>query len=142
MIMNTIAPSAYGLLLTIDGYGADAHACADQAKLRDILATFPGHLGMRAIGQPQVVHVDEPGIRGLSGFTFIMESHISIHTYEERGFVTADVYSCKPFDTERAASFLANAFGLADVDRTVLIRGHQFITRAPLSSSPKPRERL
>jgi S-adenosylmethionine decarboxylase len=139
--MQTIAPSAYGLLLTLDGYGADATACRDEAKLRDLLAAFPMRLGMRALGEPHVVRVDEAGIRGLSGFTFIMESHISIHTYEERSFVTADVYSCRPFDTEAAAAFLSNAFSITEIDRTVLIRGHQFTTRAPLPTLARPHER-
>ena len=132
--MQNVAPHAYGILLAIDGYGASHEACADRGLLYRLLTTLPGHLDMRPLGRPHIEHVDEDGVRGLSGFTFIMESHISIHTYEERGFVTADIYSCKPFDTERAVALFADAFDFRSFERSVLVRGHRF------SASPLPDE--
>ena len=81
---------------------------------------------MRPIGFPQIVSVEEPGIAGLSGFTFIMESHISIHTYQERGFVTADIYSCKDFDTAAAANFIAAHFSVTTFETNVVLRGKRF----------------
>ncbi|MCD5381570.1 MAG: S-adenosylmethionine decarboxylase [Candidatus Pacebacteria bacterium] len=35
----------------------------------------------------------DPG--GLSGFVMIAESHVSLHTFPNRGFVTIDVYTCQ-----------------------------------------------
>ena len=32
---------------------------------------------------------------GVTGIVVIAESHISIHTFPARGFLSADVYSCK-----------------------------------------------
>ncbi|HEY0011210.1 MAG TPA: S-adenosylmethionine decarboxylase [Candidatus Paceibacterota bacterium] len=124
--MSTPDSAAYGLLLALDGYGADVRDCADGAKLRNLLQTLPPSIGMRPLGEPHTVYVDEEGIRGLSGFTFIMESHISIHTYEERGFVTADIYSCKLFDTQTAAEYITQAFGLTNVETQVITRGRGF----------------
>jgi hypothetical protein len=86
--MKPLPLSAYGLLLTFDGYGADAARCTDEQLLLKVLRELPALIQMRRLGEPHLVRVDEPGIAGLSGFTFIMESHISIHTYAERGFVT------------------------------------------------------
>lgn len=124
--MKLLPDDAYGLLLTFDGYDASPDACADPDLLHSVLLQLPGHIGMRRLGEPYVIGVDEPGIRGLSGFTFIMESHISIHTYEERGFITADVYSCKPFDTIETARFLTGSFGIRSFEITEVVRGLRF----------------
>jgi S-adenosylmethionine decarboxylase len=124
--MKSLPSVAYGLLLTIDGYGASYELCADAGGLYRLLEKLPALIGMRPLGLPHVVSVEETGIAGLSGFTFIMESHISIHTYQERGFVTADVYSCKNFDTEIAADYIARYFKIASFETNVLTRGKKF----------------
>jgi S-adenosylmethionine decarboxylase len=124
--MKNIPKDAYGLLLTFDGYGASKDLCGDVNLLHEILTALPGHINMRRLGNPHIESVDEPGIAGLSGFTFIMESHISIHTYIERGFVTADIYSCKWFDTEEAAKFLVKAFHIDSFEVSDIIRGARF----------------
>lgn len=135
--MKSLPPSAYGLLLTLDGYGASHTLCADVHYLYALLERLPGTIGMRPLGKPFVVSVEEVGIAGLSGFTFIMESHISIHTYQERGFVTADVYSCKNFDTNAAAHYISSAFKFTTFETSVLVRGKKFDLQL-LSTSPSP----
>ena len=41
----------------------------------------------------------------------IAESHISIHTFPLRGFVSADVYTCQnSLDTEQICQYFAEAF--------------------------------
>lgn len=118
--------NTYGLQLTFDGYGASKELCGNAALVHRMLDEMPARIGMRPLGSPHVVHVDEPGIRGLSGFRFIMESHISIHTYEERGFITVDIYSCKAFDAEKAAQLIARTFDVASYEHSVLLRGKRF----------------
>ena len=124
--MKPLPPHAYGLLLTLDGYGASEKICADISGLYRFLEQLPGLIGMRPIGSPHIVSVEEAGIAGLSGFTFIMESHISIHTYQEKGFVTADVYSCKNFDTKKVARYLSEYFHTSASESHTIIRGAQF----------------
>lgn len=73
---------------------APKHRLNDAVALRRMLEEVPASLGMHAISEPVVVEVGpknrkDPG--GLSGFTLIAESHISFHTFPERGFVTIDV---------------------------------------------------
>lgn len=134
--MSALPEHAYGLLLAFDGYGASRERCADEARLRQVLVELPEHIGMRRIGEPHAVRVDEEGIAGLSGFTFIMESHISIHTYEERGFITADIYSCKWFDANEAAHYIANAFSIEFFECKDLFRGLRFNERIIYTSRP------
>ncbi len=136
--MTTLPKGAYGLLLAFDGYDASSERCADVDLLRSVLLELPETIGMRRLGEPHTVSVDEPGISGLSGFTFIMESHISIHTYSERGFVTADIYSCKWFDADVAARFLADAFAIPSYETSHVVRGLRF-DKLPIASGARER---
>lgn len=124
--METEKSNAYGLQLTLDGYAADQALCGNVAHLYNLLMEFPAHIGMRRVGFPQIIQITEEGIKGLSGFVFIMESHISIHTYEERGFVTADVYSCKSFDEKTTVEYLVRSFNIQAFESSIGIRGKQF----------------
>ena len=54
-------------------------------------------------------HGQEPGV---SVVVLLAESHIAIHTWPEEGVVTADIYSCRPFDTERVKECLRGYFGI------------------------------
>jgi S-adenosylmethionine decarboxylase len=117
---------SYGLHLMLDAYGASRKKLGDIALLYRVLSDLPGLIGMRRIGIPQILEITEEGIAGLSGFVFIMESHISIHTYSERGFITADIYSCKAFDHGKAAAYLKEVFGYATADMEVVERGKRF----------------
>jgi S-adenosylmethionine decarboxylase len=137
--MKQLPKTAYGLLLTFDGYDADPKRCSDIGGLYQFLLELPEAIGMHRLGFPQVVAVDEPGICGLSAFTFIIESHISIHTYEERGFVTADIYSCKGFDTELVVSVLHKYFKTKTLSTSIMVRGTNFYT-AP-RTHPRQRKR-
>src|SRR6266849_3560857 len=121
--MNT---KSYGLHLMLDAYGAPKERLGDVALLHHTLRDLPEQIGMRRIGLPQVLEVLEEGIAGLSGFVFIMESHISIHTYSERGFVTVDIYSCKAFDHEKAVAYLRQVFAFATADVEIVERGKRF----------------
>jgi len=60
---------------------------------------------------------------GLSGFVLIAESHISIHTFPEKNFVSVDIFSCKGFDAEFAAGYLKKAFEMAKMESRLLDRG-------------------
>jgi S-adenosylmethionine decarboxylase len=63
---------------------------------------------------------------GLSGFVLIAESHISIHTFPEKSFVSVDIFSCKHFDSDFASSYLKKTFEMEKVECTVLDRGTEF----------------
>jgi|APGre2960657404_1045060.scaffolds.fasta_scaffold151956_2 S-adenosylmethionine/arginine decarboxylase-like enzyme len=47
---------------------------------------------------------------GYSTIAMIAESHIAFHTFPEQGFVTADVYSCKDFDTKAVEDIFDRMF--------------------------------
>jgi len=131
--MNEISPiQQFGVHLMIDGYGASRYILKDKEALLEMLADIPKSMGMHTISEPLVVEVGpknrkDPG--GLSGFVLIAESHISFHTFPERGFVTIDIYTCQDtIDSERLIEFFTKAFELKEVDFYIQKRGVKFPT--------------
>jgi S-adenosylmethionine decarboxylase len=52
---------------------------------------------------------------GVSGVVVLAESHISIHTWPERGFAAVDIFMCGECDPYKAVAFLRAAFSPSDV---------------------------
>ena len=120
----------FGIHFMLDGYGANANILKDEVLLRGMLNNIPQSMGMHVINDPVVVSVGpknrkDPG--GLSGFVMIAESHISFHTFPERGFVTIDVYTCQnDLDTDKLKVKFVEAFNLKDSDVFIQKRGIKY----------------
>lgn len=52
---------------------------------------------------------------GVSGVVVLAESHISIHTWPERGFAAIDIFMCGECDPYKAIPLLRQAFSPRDV---------------------------
>lgn len=63
---------------------------------------------------------------GVSGFVLIAESHISIHTFPERGYLSLDIFSCKDFDYTQAVAYVTEVFSIARHELNLLDRGLEF----------------
>jgi len=114
----------------LDGYGADSDILKDKKVLLEILNNIPTEMGMHKISEPLVVEAGpnnkkDPG--GLSGFVMIAESHVSFHTFANRGFVTIDVYTCQDvLDTKKLTEQFVKAFMIKDFDEKVIERGTKY----------------
>jgi len=116
----------YGKHLTIDAYGIARSKLTSHEEAFHLLNDLPGMLGMRKLTVPYVVFCDEGGKRGdwgVSGFVMIYESHISCHTWPALGYVSMDVYSCKPFDHKKTIKFLKKFWGSRTMKIRVVKRG-------------------
>jgi S-adenosylmethionine decarboxylase len=120
--------NGFGPHLMMDGYGCDKKRLRDLNLVYRLLDELPTRIGMTKIMPPYVFKYSglRPEDWGLSGFVLIAESHISIHTFPEKNFVSVDIFSCKEFDSEFASGFFRAAFGMTKVDTTVLDRGTEF----------------
>jgi S-adenosylmethionine decarboxylase len=118
----------FGPHLMLDGYGCDKKKLQDLNLIYRILDELPSKIGMTKIMPPYVFKYSglKPEDWGLSGFVLIAESHISIHTFPEKNFVSVDIFSCKAFDLEYAGKFMKEAFGMEKVECNVLDRGTEF----------------
>lgn len=120
--------NGFGPHLMLDGYGCAKAKLEDLNLIYRILDELPARIGMTKIMPPYVFKYSgvKPEDWGLSGFVLIAESHISIHTFPEKSFVSVDIFSCKSFDAGFASDYLKTAFGIVKVETNVLDRGTEF----------------
>ena len=120
----------FGEHLTIDGYGGNKKLLDNKNLLLKILNNLPSLLGMKILLEPQVVYASgnnkkDPG--GWTGFVIIAESHISIHTFPLRGFVSIDVYTCKNgMNTDFILKYFKKQFDLKDIETNFIKRGTRY----------------
>jgi S-adenosylmethionine decarboxylase len=110
--------------LIIDGYGDNPKLMQDEQLLYQLLDSYPAQIGMTKISSPLVFRY--VGSRhedwGISGFVFIAESHISIHTFVERCYINIDVFSCKDFNAEQVIKDLKDKFQLSRLSSRLINR--------------------
>jgi S-adenosylmethionine decarboxylase len=139
---EAVTAPGFGVHLTLDGYGGCRELLANGDKVLACLSELPERLGMHKLAEPFLVELGhhspkDPG--GVSGFVMIAESHISIHTFPLRGFVSADVYTCQDsLDTEQICRYFADAFALQDLEINLVRRG----TRYPQHNIYDPPQRV
>ena len=120
----------FGEHLTIDGYGGNYEKLNNKELVLSCLSELPTLLGMEKLSDPMVYfapdnHEKDPG--GWSGFVVIAESHISIHTFPKRQFVSADVYTCRNgLDKEFVLNYFKKVFDLKDVESNFIKRGTRY----------------
>jgi S-adenosylmethionine/arginine decarboxylase-like enzyme len=74
------------------------------------------------VGVPEEEHQTNPKTRGTSAVQFILTSTIVIHTLDLLKAAYVNIFSCKEFETDKAARFTAEWFGSADWTANVVIR--------------------
>ncbi len=120
----------FGEHLTIDGYGGNHEKLNSRELVLDLLSELPQKLEMKTLSEPVIYFAEgnngkDPG--GWSGFVVIEESHISIHTFPGRRFVSADVYTCKNgMDTDFILNYFKEKFDLEDIESNFIKRGTKY----------------
>lgn len=119
----------FGIHLTYDAYNCPIETLNNQDLIYKFLNSMTSSLKMRKLSDALVYKAEannfkDPG--GYSGFVIIAESHISVHTFDKRGFVSADVYSCKDFDSDMAVDLLNSFFKPGQVEVNMVIRGKKY----------------
>ncbi len=120
----------FGEHLMIDGYGGKEELLDDKDLVLSCLDNLPSLLGMKKLAEPNIFHAEENGKKdpgGWTGIVAIAESHISIHTFPKRGFISADVYTCKNnMNTDFIIDFFKDNFDLKDVETNFVKRGTKY----------------
>lgn len=113
--------------LVIDAFVDDPTTISQVEPIFDLLNELPDEIQMTKIIQPYVFkyHGVVPEDWGVTGMVIIAESHLSIHTFPEHKRFHMDVFSCKPFDYERAIQIIEQRLGVtqraADVIRRPVV---------------------
>jgi S-adenosylmethionine decarboxylase len=127
--MENLIQEAYGPHLIVDGYDCIAPGLGDVGHVYHFLDVAPAEIGMTKIMPPYVFRYNGgavPEDHGVSGFVLIAESHISIHTYPVKHYLSVDIFSCKDFDHDRAIKLIVDFFGVGRYDEKRLTRGLEF----------------
>lgn len=120
----------FGEHITIDGYGGNPELLGSEEVIRASIDELCEVLQMRPLLGPEVIsapdnHIKDPG--GWSGFLIIAESHIAIHTFPKRRFVSADVYTCRNgMDQELVTNFFKKKYELEEVETHFIRRGTKY----------------
>ncbi len=120
--------SYFGPHLMLDLSDCDQERINDLGFIFDFLNAVPEKIGMNKITQPYVFHYEgiRPEDKGITGFVVIAESHLSVHTFVEKGYAFVDLFSCKPFDTDMARDLIVEAFASKRPEVYMLERGTGF----------------
>ncbi len=130
--MDKLRTTKFGEHLIFDAYGCNPKKLNDMELCYDVLNTLVKMAEMSQMTPPMVIKSEgnlvlggkDPG--GFTGFVIIEESHISIHTFAKRGFVTIDLYSCKQFPSEGIVEYLKKTFEAKDADVMKIERGLKY----------------
>ena len=123
----------FGSHFMLDGYGGDMGLLNDEDNVKKVLLNVLDITEMQELYPPVILRVKgndlkDPG--GITGFLLVKESHISIHTFPKRRFISADVYTCKEALPQRHLHqlFLQN-FKLVDTEINYIRRGTKYPIR-------------
>jgi S-adenosylmethionine decarboxylase len=87
-------------------------------------------LKMHALIEPVIIEAPDNQIKdpgGWSGYVVIAESHISIHTFPRRRFISADVYTCQNgLDQKLIVDYFKKKFLLEEVEVNFILRGTKY----------------
>lgn len=120
----------FGDHITLDGYGGSVESLNDKQKVLSCLTSLCAKLEMHPLIEPVIIEAPDNDLKdpgGWSGFVIIAESHISIHTFPKRRFISADVYTCKNgLDEQLISEYFKAAFDLQDIETHFIERGQKY----------------
>jgi S-adenosylmethionine decarboxylase len=120
--------NTFGPHVTIDLIGCPKEILSDYELHFNYLKMLPSLIDMTPITQPYVFPYSGlvPEDRGITGIVIIAESHLSIHSFEEKGYSFIDIFSCKGFDVEKAIEITLNTFKPTSHEVNMVERGKDF----------------
>ncbi len=118
----------YGPHLTLDLYDCQSPSLGDVDFVYHLLHDLPEEIGMKKIREPIVSYSNgaKSGDEGVTGIVLIVESHISIHTYEKKNIVFMDIFSCRYFDHHQVEKKLVDVLQSQRYESQCVIRGRHF----------------
>ena len=97
----------------VDCYGCPREKLTNIDFIRETLDTLPAKINMTKVASPSVFKYEGRRVEdsGVSGVVLIAESHISIHTFPDKGHAFIDIFSRKEFAVDQALNELITIFG-------------------------------
>lgn len=105
----------------VDAHGCDPSALRRLDTLKRLFAEVVAQLRLQPLGDAVWHQFPEAG--GITGVVVLSESHLTVHTFPERGFAALNLYCCRPRPGWPWAQRLAQTLGATDVRVTTHVRG-------------------
>jgi len=107
--VRALAP--WGMLAAIDLHGCVRARLQDPGCIRRFVPRLIAAIGMRAHGPLMLERFGDGELAGWSALQFIETSSVTLHADEVHDRCFVDVFSCRPFDAQDAASVATASFG-------------------------------
>lgn len=104
-------PTSRRYHLIIDAYGCNTKQINDIAVIEQFVRDIADRIDMNILKGPVTVE-GIPENPGITCFTIVDFSHISIHTFTDSDEFYLDIFSCKPFDVAAVTDFITHTFGI------------------------------
>jgi S-adenosylmethionine decarboxylase len=108
-----------GRHLIAEFYGCNRETLDDPERIRRHMLAAAEKVGATVVGE--VFHRFSP--QGVSGSVVIAESHLSIHTWPETGYVAVDIYTCGGLDPRPGFRHLAGVLEADSCRVQEIVRG-------------------
>ena len=109
-----------GVHFLLDVAGAPFATLDDPVLVETLLVDAVKQMGAKVLG----IHIHRLSPQGVSGVVVISESHLTIHTWPERGEAAVDLFTCGDAARARVAvDALAKALGAARSKVEERVRG-------------------
>ena len=109
----------FGRHLLVEYHGCDSALLNDQEALERLMIRSAISAGATVV--TSTFHKFAP--QGVSGVVVIQESHLSIHTWPELGYCSADFYTCGDCRPELAHETLGQGLGATEYELIRVNRG-------------------
>lgn len=118
-----------GIHLTMDGY-VGCEEVFSQPFVFELFYRLVEALSMTILTEPVAKEVPSNYTKlnsdedegGVSYFCMITTSHISLHIWPLRKAFMMDIFSCVPFDVDKAKNLVIDSFGVTHFNSHVLFR--------------------
>lgn len=97
----------------VDAGGCSAEALASREAMEALFASLIEALDLHPAAP--AVWREFPGTGGITGMLLLSESHLTIHTWPEHGFLALNLYCCRPRPAWDFEGELRSRFGAASV---------------------------
>ena len=121
LLVENPRPDGYHLMLEL--YGCEADKINSRKFLHQAVKNAVKEVGLTNLGSK--FHQFRP--HGVTGFTLLAQSHISLHTWPEYGYVVLDIFTCGDQEqAESLASHFLERLRPERINRKVVRKGFQY----------------
>ena len=116
-----------GKHLIIDAYNCFNKNLESRDVIKTLLYDVTKMIKLRPLSEAMIFEVTEEMLNkegsGLTGGIIFMESHFTFHAFPEKGYFSADIYSCKNFNDQKVVKYIERIFKPEFHYSQVLLRG-------------------